>query len=311
MKYIDMFCGMGAFHQALHQQGHECVWACDNDKGVRKIYEKNYGIIPRGEDIKEIPEHEIPEHDILCAGLPFESGFESILFQEVLRILKHSQPKYAIIEHVKNVCVVDEGRNLLSMLDLLDEVGYYVKWNVLNAIDFGLPQCRERVFFVCYRKDIPCKFTFSSISNDQTRVASSVRTIIDKECNDDITDELQTKYEIRNTERKARANGTKPLMIAELINKETQKGGAQGQRIYSIDYPGITICAGSGGVGGSTGLYHVDGKIRTLTSKETLRMFGFPESFIYSCSDRRLITYMGASTCVPIISAIIAKLIAK
>lgn len=286
MKFIDLFCGMGAFTQALTAEGHTCVFACDTDKGARKIYERNYGIQPH-KDIRHILDTDLPEFDILCAGLPFELG-NLDLFQNVVRFLKQKQPAYAFLENVKNLCVHDEGRTLLTMLDMLDDAGYYTKWSVLNAIDFGLPQCRERVFFVCYRKDVPCTFQFSSISQQPSPAPApthnlNVRSVIDFSNETDLTEKIRATYEIRAVDRKPRSMGRKPYMLAELICNKTRKGGGQGQRIYSIDYPGITICSVSGGIGGSTGLYDVDGKIRTLSAKEVLRMFGFPDEFQYAC----------------------------
>jgi DNA (cytosine-5)-methyltransferase 1 len=189
---------------------------------------------------------------------------------------------------------------------MLDAAGYHVKWNVLNAIDFGLPQCRERVFFVCYRKDIACTFQFSMLQDTADKRSSvAVRDIIDPDVEVDLTEKITTTYEVCKVDRKPRAMGTKPFMLAELICLSTGKGGGQGQRVYSIDYPGITVCSVSGGLGGSSGLYELNGKIRTLTAKEVLRMFGFPDEFQYTCSERRLITYMGSSTCVPIIRALV------
>ena len=308
MKFIDVFCGMGAFTEALQKEGHECVFACDVDKGARKIYEQNYGVKPH-KDIRHVLPEEIPAFDILCAGLPLEVG-DMPLLHEVVQLLKHHQPRYAFLENVKNLCIHDEGRTLLTILDMLDDAGYHVKWNVLNAIDFGLPQCRERVFFVCHRKDVRCTFQFSMLQNTQevtpeTRAYPVVRDILDSEVTMDLTEKIKASYEIREVNRKPRAMGSKPYMLSELICYSTGKGGGQGQRVYSVDYPGITICAVSGGVGGSTGLYDVHGKIRTLTAKEVLRMFGFPTEFQYSCSDRRLITYLGSSTCVPILRALV------
>lgn len=304
MKFIDLFCGMGAFTEALQKEGHECVFACDVNKGARKIYERNYGLTPH-KDIRQVMDEDIPAFDILCAGLPFELG-DIQLLQEVVRLLKQHQPRYAFIENVKNLCIHDEGRTLLSILDMLDSAGYHVKWNVLNAIDFGLPQCRERVFFVCYRKDVPCSFQFSMLHDTTSpRSCPVVREIVDSTVDVDMTEKIKTTYEICKVHRKPRAMGTKPYMLAELICLSTGKGGGQGQRVYSIDYPGITVCSVSGGLGGNSGLYEIDGKIRTLTAKEVLRMFGFPEHFQYTCSERRLITYMGSSTCVPIIRALV------
>jgi DNA (cytosine-5)-methyltransferase 1 len=237
--------------------------------------------------------------------MPYEVG-RSTLIHEVTRILQHCKPTYAIIENVKSLCVHDDGRALLAVLDILDDAGYYVKWNVLNAIHFGLPQCRERVFLICYRKDVQCEFLFSTLPT--ITETPCVKDIIDPEYNHDMRESLNEKYLMVPVNRKPRSNGTKPFMVTELICKSTNKGGGQGQRVYSIEYPGITICSGSGGVGGSTGLYDVNGAIRTLNVKETLRMFGFPTDFSYSCSDRRFIAYLGDSACVPIINTLMNHL---
>ena len=114
LKFIDLFAGLGGFHKALHELGHQCVFASEIDPVLREIYKKNWGIEPFG-DIKEIVEKRIetiPEHDILCAGFPcqpFSKAGKQLgrkdkergtLFDEIVAILEFRKPKYFILENV-------------------------------------------------------------------------------------------------------------------------------------------------------------------------------------------------------------------
>lgn len=166
-KFIDLFCGIGGFHQAMSDLGGECVFASDIDADCRKTYSRNYHLDPAG-DITKIEASDIPEHDVLCAGFPCQAfskagkrlGFadetKGTLFFDILRILKYHQPKYALLENVRNLASHDKGNTWRVIHDSLIEVGY-------NVIDYpvifsphyiGIPQHRERVFIMCVRKDI-------------------------------------------------------------------------------------------------------------------------------------------------------------
>ena len=165
-KYIDLFCGIGGFHQALNSLGHECVFASDIDKQCRYTYELNYGITPEG-DITKIDEKDVPTHDIICAGFPCQSFSKSgnrkgindprgTLFFDILRIAKHHQPKYLILENVRNLAGHDNGRTWKIIYDNLVDIGYSVKEKpiIFSPHYLGIPQNRERVFILCQRKDI-------------------------------------------------------------------------------------------------------------------------------------------------------------
>ena len=117
-KFIDLFCGIGGFHQGMTAIGGECVFACDRDEDCRKTYFRNYGIMPAG-DITGIKASEIPPHDVLCGGFPCQSfskagnrlGFEDptkgTLFFDICRILEYHQPGYALLENVRNLASHD------------------------------------------------------------------------------------------------------------------------------------------------------------------------------------------------------------
>ena len=165
-KYIDLFCGIGGFHQALESLGHECVFASDIDKHCRDTYEKNYKIKPAG-DITLIKESDIPKHDIICAGFPCQSFSKSgnrmgindprgTLFFDILRIAKFHQPKYLILENVRNLAGHDQGRTWETIHSNLVNIGFSVKAKpiIFSPHYLGIPQNRERVFILCQREDL-------------------------------------------------------------------------------------------------------------------------------------------------------------
>ena len=166
-KFIDLFCGIGGFHQAMADLGGECVYASDIDADCRKTYEHNYGIKPDG-DITKVQAEDIPEHDVLCAGFPCQAfskagkrlGFadetKGTLFFDICRILKHHQPKYALLENVRNLASHDHGNTWKVIHDNLVDLGYHVidEPVIFSPHYIGIPQHRERVFIMCVRKDL-------------------------------------------------------------------------------------------------------------------------------------------------------------
>ena len=166
-KFIDLFCGIGGFHQALVQLGGECVYACDIDADCRKTYEINYGIKPGG-DITKVNAADIPEHDVLCGGFPCQSfskagkrlGFadstKGTLFFDIMRIADYHKPKYMLLENVRNLASHDNGNTWKIIHDTIIESGYNVLDEpvIFSPHYIGIPQHRERVFIMCVRKDI-------------------------------------------------------------------------------------------------------------------------------------------------------------
>ena len=152
-KFIDLFCGIGGFHQAAQASGGRCVFASDIDIEAKRAYEANYNITPYG-DITQINTSEIPEHDILFAGFPCQPfsiigkklGFDDIrgtLFFEIARILKVKKPKMFILENVKQLYTHNKGETLKIIIETLEKLGYKVYKNgkaVSDIItDFTLP----------------------------------------------------------------------------------------------------------------------------------------------------------------------------
>jgi len=166
-KFIDLFCGIGGFHQAMTNLGGECVFASDIDADCRKTYTRNYGLQPEG-DITRIDAKDIPAHDVLCAGFPCQSfskagkrlGFadetKGTLFFDIVRILQYHQPEYALLENVRNLASHDHGNTWNVIHDTLVQIGYNVSPEpvIFSPHYIGVPQHRERVFIMCVRKDI-------------------------------------------------------------------------------------------------------------------------------------------------------------
>lgn len=163
-KFIDLFCGIGGFHQALHKMGATCVLACDIDKECRVVYKDNYGIEPVS-NVKDIDEKTMDDFDILCAGFPcqaFSNGGKKkcfddergLLFDEIVRIARAKQPRYMFLENVKHILKVSNGEVIAYIKSKIASIGYKLQLFQISPHNFGIPQQRERVYFVCVRNDI-------------------------------------------------------------------------------------------------------------------------------------------------------------
>lgn len=159
MKFIDLFAGIGGFHVALSELGHECVFASEIDSNLQKLYTRNFQLEIQG-DIISIDASQIPKHDILCAGFPCQAfskagsreGLDDHqrgnLFFDIARILDYHKPKYFILENVANLEGHDNGFTWWMISNTLEELGYTIAHKKLSPHQFGIPQIRERIFIV-------------------------------------------------------------------------------------------------------------------------------------------------------------------
>jgi len=181
MKFIDLFAGLGGFHLALRRLGHTCVFACEIDKTLRALYEKNFGMQAAG-DIYEIRANEVPPHDILCAGFPCQpfskAGNQSGLvdpkqggiFFEILRIIHYHKPRYLILENVPNFEKHNGGRTWDRIEGLLRAEGYDVKRKNLSPHHFGILQVRERIYIVACLTSLD-SFVWPEASPSNTKIS--------------------------------------------------------------------------------------------------------------------------------------------
>ena len=160
MKFIDLFSGLGGFHLALSELGHQCVYACEINDGLAKLYEENFGIKP-DKDIRKIKVENIPKFDILCAGFPCQpfskAGKQAgrtdkergILFDEIVKIISHHKPKYFILENVPFIKKHDNEITWNYMVDKLEnELDYHIDHKEYSPHEFGIPQHRRRIFII-------------------------------------------------------------------------------------------------------------------------------------------------------------------
>lgn len=186
MKFIDLFAGLGGFHQALNNFGHTCVFASEIDNQLIQLYEKNFGIKPAG-NIRNVTIENIPRHDILCAGFPCQpfskagdqQGFNcprnGDLFDYVLKIIKYHTPDYIMLENVANIRTHNNGNTWGHIKKELEKVGYSIDARQLSPHRFGIPQIRERFFIVGSRKGL----THFSWPKEETNHKLSIRTILE------------------------------------------------------------------------------------------------------------------------------------
>ena len=232
MKFIDLFCGIGGFHQALDKLNHKCVFACDIDKKCRDIYELNYGIKPVS-DICDINPKEIEDFDILTGGFPCQSfsnagnkkAFDDKrgnLFLEIVKIADEKKPKFMFLENVKHIKKIDNGKTYEVILKTLEEHNYNVQVVELSPHQLGIPQQRERVIFICIRSDIYNDKEIELPINSATQC--NFETFFEKNTNKKykISKDIEDVLEAWEQMIKVFETGQKmsPMILAQELNKE-------------------------------------------------------------------------------------------
>jgi DNA (cytosine-5)-methyltransferase 1 len=298
ISYIDLFCGIGAFRVAMNnvaqkQKIHaECVFSSDIDPTVQKIYYDNFGDRPFG-DITKINENFIPDHDILFAGFPCQpfsiigkgNGFtdtRGTLFFDIARILSAKKPRGFVLENVKQLVSHNNGKTFSRILSILNELGYTISYKILNALDFGLPQKRERVFIIGTLN--PLLFDWKLTKRPMLPLSS----ILEK----NISNKFFASKMIQD-KRKAKH---KPLYTPSIWH-ENKSGN-----ISSYPYS----CALRAGA--SYNYLLVDG-IRRLTPREMFRLQGFPDTYKITVTDSQARKQAGNALPVNAAEAILEKFI--
>ena len=306
-NFIDLFSGLGAFRLALESLGAVCVFSSEINQSVRAVYMKNFGEEPVG-DITNVDEKKIPDHDILCAGFPCQAfsisgkqrGFEDsrgTLFFDVARIVKAKRPKVVFLENVRQFATHDGGKTLKVVKRTMEDLGYFFYQKVLNAVDYGIPQKRERIYMVCFRKD---EHVGSDIEFEFPKPVPLIKHVEDFLLDDEKA--LQDLYVDRDDVV------LRVTPKGELCNKTIRIGqvnkGGQGERIYSPKGCAITLSAHGGGIFAKTGGYLIKGRIRKLHPRECARIMGFPESYQISEHKNQAYTQFGNSIVVDVLQYI-------
>jgi DNA (cytosine-5)-methyltransferase 1 len=288
-----LFCGIGGFHVAASNLGMECVFACDIDADAREAYHGNFNLHPFG-DITGINAKDIPDHDLLCAGFPCQpfsiigsrQGFSDprgTLFFEIIRIIREKKPKAVLLENVRQLASIDKGKTLASIKDSLERLGYYVDYRILNALNFGVPQKRERILIVATRKDIGA-FPWP----DKKIPMKPLSAILEKKPDE--------KHYVSAKIKRSRHELHKPKVSPSIWHEN--KSGNISSHPFS--------CALRAGA--SYNYLLVDGE-RRLTPREMLRLQGYPDSYKIICNDSQTRKQAGNSVPVPMIQSVLEKLL--
>jgi len=298
LTFIDLFAGIGGIRLPFEELGCKCIFSSEWNVAACDTYEANFGERPLG-DITQISANEIPEHDILLAGFPCQAfsimgkmqGFSDTrgtMFFEIERILRYRMPKAILLENVKQLMTHNRGNTFKTIISTLETIGYHVKSTVLNALDFGVPQKRERTIIVGFLDEALAEkfnFDFEKIPYDLSRVLEE--------------DE----------------NVDKSLFISEHIDRCRQEK-VKGKKLF---YPSIWHENKAGDIsihpfacalrtGASYNYQLVNGR-RRPSSRELLRFQGFPDTFRIVVSHQEIRRQTGNSVAVPMIRMVARKIV--
>ncbi len=311
--FIDLFAGIGGFRQAMQNLGGKCVFSSEWDEQAQRTYFANYGEVPFGDITTGETKAMIPDHfDVLCAGFPCQAfslagkrkGFEEArgtLFFDVAEILRRKRPKAFFLENVKGLQIHDKGRTLKIILDILrNDLGYFVPDpQIVNAMNFGVPQHRERIYIVGFRPDLGITDFQYPEPTDNTKRFIDIR---EKKV-------PSAKYFLSTTYQQTLINHKQ---------RHAAKGNGFGYEIIPDD--GVANAIVVGGMGRErnividkrlkdfTPVTNIKGEInrdgwRRMTPREWARLQGFSEDFRIIVSDASAYKQFGNSVAVPAIQA--------
>lgn len=306
--FIDLFAGLGGFRLALESFGAECVYSNEWNKPVQKVYYSNFGDMPEG-DITKIDETAVPDHDILCAGFPCQAfsisgkqlGFEDsrgTLFFDVARIVREKRPRVVFMENVKNFATHNGGNTLAVVKATMEELGYTFHQRVLNAADYGVPQKRERIYMVCFRRDLGI-----------TEFSYPKPFKLTRHLEDLLLDDRKLTEHLYVDRSDIYYNGVADDRYSNTsLRLGTVNKGGQGERIYSTKGIAITLSADGGGAFAKTGGYLVDGKPRRLHPRECARIMGFPDTYIICENANQAYKQFGNSVVIDVLQFIVKQI---
>lgn len=296
-KFIDLFAGIGGIRLGFESVGGTCVFSSEWDAAACQTYKANFGEQPAG-DITKIKSEDIPDFDILLGGFPCQpfsiigdkEGFnhetQGTLFFEIERILKDKKPSAFMLENVRNLTAHDKGRTFKIIIDHLEALGYHVHFRVLNALDFGVPQRRERIIIVGFLDDV--EFSFPEPIPFEER--KTLKDILEE----NVDQKYYVRPEIRNSrlERLKDPNYPKPYISHENI------AGSVTPHPYS-----------SALRAGASANYILINDERRPTERELLRIQGFPDTFQIVVPYGKIRHQTGNSVAVPVIKAVARQMI--
>ncbi len=320
--FIDLFAGIGGFRIAMQNLGGKCVYSSEFDAKAQESYFANYGEMPFGDITKESTKRYIPDNfDVLCGGFPCQAfslagrrlGFEDetrgTLFFEIEDILRRKQPKAFFLENVKGLMIHKGGKTIKTILEHLDDAGYdVVPPQIVNAMDFGVPQHRERVYIIGFRKDLHIDINNFNYPEPTTPEGHRIHFI-------DIREKkpVPAKYYLSTTymntlirhkaRHEAKGHGFGYAIVGDNeVANAIVVGGMGRERNLVIDKRQKDMTPTTN----IKGEYNKDG-IRRMTPREWARLQGFPDSFKIVVADASAYKQFGNSVAIPAIQATAEK----
>lgn len=294
-KFIDLFAGIGGIRLGFEAAGGKCVFSSEFDEDACTTYEANFGEHPSG-DITKINAKDIPDFDILLGGFPCQAfsiigkkeGFKDetrgTLFFEIERILKGKKPKAFMLENVKNLVAHDKGNTFKVIISHLEALGYSVYAKVLNALDYGCLQKRERIIIVGFLDNVLFSFPEKTVSN------KTLADILEKD--------VATKYYVKPEIKESR--------LARLKDKNFPKPYISHENMAgSITPHPYSSCLRAG----ASANYILINDERRPTEREMLRLQGFPDSYKIVLPYSKVKKQCGNSVAVPVITAVAKQMI--
>lgn len=335
LKFIDLFAGIGGFRVAGEYHDMECVFSSEIDKFASEVYKTNFGEYPSG-DITEINAENIPDFDVLFAGFPcqpfsyagqlqgFEDKTRGTLFFDIVRIIREKNPKMFLLENVKGLKSHNKGQTLSVILEQLSSLGYTYHWKVLNSLDYGVPQSRERWYCVGFKENVDFSFPEAEVN----RV--SIRDIIEEKdnyseslklsdfemqrinyhfkiCPIDSDEQIRVKHD--NSKYGMNTKKGKYGVYSFLKKDKTLRfhvGDYSKTQIQEAYYCNLDSYAPSIIAARAPKLWDLK---RHLSGRECARLQGFPENFKLATSLTQAKKQLGNSVTVPVISKIIKNMI--
>jgi DNA (cytosine-5)-methyltransferase 1 len=321
MRFADFFSGIGGFRVGLESIGWECVFSNEINYDSNLIYKTNFSLDKLFEgSIADLSVDEIPDFDVFCGGFPCqpfsiagkrcgENDERGNLFEHVIRICSKKKPRVIFLENVKNLYSIDNGNIFRKYIHSLNEIGYEVHHDMVDSARFKVPQSRNRLFIVAFRRDLNVNnFTFPKGSN----VTVPVKSIINHNDNsiplgnrwkyyvDYYSDRINEKdlpFKVPKT-RKALERRDNEVDLDNCIYQLRSSG----VRAISVNRPFPTLAVSISGGGAMIPIYSKEK--RHLSVLEMQRIMGFPDKFHFPTSRTSAIKGLANAVCPPVIAAI-------
>ena len=292
MKVVSLFSGAGGLDLGFIKAGHEIIWANDLYEDAVKTYRKNIGDHIVCEDITKVSTSTIPDCDIVIGGFPCQ-GFSvantkrneqderNVLYKQLIRVIADKKPKFFLAENVKGILSLGKGKVFQMILNDFESLGYKVKYRVLNAADYGVPQTRMRVIIIGVRNDIDFDYQYPAATHNPdgsegkkkwVSVTDALAPIPDPDSDNDLPNHDYSKYKL-------------------------EFNGYIGHRKLDPDQPAPTVTARGDNRGGVVILPHPNAT-RRMSCRETATIQSFPLD--YEFVGNRSSVYRQIGNAVPV-----------